>query len=213
MAKSRKTAGPEPGSTPGRSSSRRLKVFRTAIGFHDAYVAAPSQKAALEAWGADSNLFAQGIAEQVTERELIKAPLERPGEVVKVLRGNAEQQVAALGQPLRGRRDVPANDDRAAAKSNGKEGGPRIKSGVTKKKKPLPRPSRAALGKAERAVWEAEERHRRTLEELREEEEALRERRRKLEGEQARERDRLRATAERAERDYRAAVSEWAGIK
>ena len=30
----------------------RLKVFRTSIGFHDAYVAAPSRKAALEAWGA-----------------------------------------------------------------------------------------------------------------------------------------------------------------
>jgi predicted nucleic acid-binding Zn-ribbon protein len=46
---------------------QKLKVFRTPIGFHDAYVAAPSQKAALEAWGADSNIFAQGIAEQVTE--------------------------------------------------------------------------------------------------------------------------------------------------
>jgi hypothetical protein len=30
----------------------KLKVFRTPIGFHDAYVAAPSQKAALEAWEA-----------------------------------------------------------------------------------------------------------------------------------------------------------------
>ena len=47
---------------------QKLKVFVTSIGFHDAYVAAPSQKAALEAWGADSNIFAQGIAEQVTDR-------------------------------------------------------------------------------------------------------------------------------------------------
>ena len=39
----------------------KLKVFRTPIGFHDAYVAAPSQKAALEAWGADSNIFAQTL--------------------------------------------------------------------------------------------------------------------------------------------------------
>lgn len=32
-------------------AKRPLKVFRTAIGFHDAYVAATSRKAALEAWG------------------------------------------------------------------------------------------------------------------------------------------------------------------
>ena len=49
----------------------KLKVFRTPIGFHDAYVAAPSQKAALEAWGAEGNLFAQGIAEQVIDPELM----------------------------------------------------------------------------------------------------------------------------------------------
>ena len=75
-----------------------LNVFRTPIGFHDAYVAAPSQKAALEAWGADANLFARGEAEEVTEPKLAKAPLERPGEVVKVLRGTRAQQLAALGK-------------------------------------------------------------------------------------------------------------------
>ena len=32
--------------------ARALKTFRTAIGFHDAYGAAPSRKAALKAWGA-----------------------------------------------------------------------------------------------------------------------------------------------------------------
>src|ERR1044072_8487848 len=76
--------------------TQKLKVFRTAIGFHDAYVAAPSQKAALEAWGADSNIFAQGIAEQVTDPKLIEEPLSRPGEVIKKLRGSHEEHVAAL---------------------------------------------------------------------------------------------------------------------
>ena len=42
--------------------TRKLKVFRTPIGFHDAYVAAPSQKAALQAWGTDTDLFARGVA-------------------------------------------------------------------------------------------------------------------------------------------------------
>jgi hypothetical protein len=75
---------------------QRLKVYRTPIGFHDAYVAAPSQKAALEAWGSDADLFARGSAEVVTEAKLRKAPLERPGQVVKVLRGTKAEQLAAL---------------------------------------------------------------------------------------------------------------------
>jgi hypothetical protein len=57
----------------------QLEVFRTPIGFQDANVAAPSQKAALKAWGADANLFARGIAEVVKEPKLTEAPLENPG--------------------------------------------------------------------------------------------------------------------------------------
>lgn len=79
-----------------RKRQAKLKVFRTPIGFHDAYVAAPSQKAALEAWGTDTNLFARGSAEQVTDEKLMKAPLERPGEVIKVERGTRKEQLAAL---------------------------------------------------------------------------------------------------------------------
>jgi len=74
----------------------KIKVFRTPIGFHDAYVAAPSQKAALEAWGADANLFARGVAEVVTDPKLTKAPLERPGEIIRVSRGTADEHAAAL---------------------------------------------------------------------------------------------------------------------
>lgn len=71
MAKPRGN-GLDPGSSPGRGVSRRLKVFWTPIGFHDAYVAAASQKAALEAWGSDSNLFAAGLAEMVTDAKLTR---------------------------------------------------------------------------------------------------------------------------------------------
>lgn len=73
----------------------KLKVFRTPIGFHDAYVAAPSQKAALEAWGADADLFARGVAEVVTDPELAEEPLANPGEVIRKLRGTAAEHVAA----------------------------------------------------------------------------------------------------------------------
>ena len=77
---------------------QKLKVFRTPIGFHDAYVAAPSQKAALEAWGVRTNLFARGSPEEVADPKLTKAPLEHPGKVVKVLRGTKKEQLAALGK-------------------------------------------------------------------------------------------------------------------
>src|ERR1700712_3953852 len=85
--------------------SSKLKVFRTPIGFHDAYVAAASQKAALEAWGSDSNLFAQGAAERVTDPALMSEPLAKRGVVVKRMRGTVAEQIAALGpDPVKSRR-------------------------------------------------------------------------------------------------------------
>ena len=74
----------------------RLKVYRTAIGFHAAYVAASSQKAALAAWGTDKPLFARGAAEIVTDPALTAEPLARPGTIVKRARGTAQQHLAAL---------------------------------------------------------------------------------------------------------------------
>ena len=68
----------------------KLKVFRTSIGFDDAYVAAQSRKAALVAWGADTDLFAHGSAELVDDPRLTEEPLSRPGEVVRVRRGTEE---------------------------------------------------------------------------------------------------------------------------
>ena len=81
--------------------SQKLKVFRTPIGFHDAYVAAASQKAALEAWGADANIFAQGIAEEVTDPKLMEDPLARPGEVIRSVRGTHGRrlQFTDAGEP------------------------------------------------------------------------------------------------------------------
>ncbi|WP_185867696.1 hypothetical protein [Sphingomonas sp. TF3] len=76
--------------------ARKLKVFRTSIGFHDAYVAAPSQQAALEAWGSSTNLFGTGLAEQVTDPKLVKGPLAAPGQVIKVKRGSQREHLAAL---------------------------------------------------------------------------------------------------------------------
>jgi hypothetical protein len=44
--------------------ARKLKTYQTSLGFFDLAAAAPSMKAALEAWGGDSNLFHQGAARQ-----------------------------------------------------------------------------------------------------------------------------------------------------
>src|SRR5258708_30051937 len=63
--------------------ARKLKVFRTHLGFYDLIVAAPSKKAALEAWGASPHLFTQGFAAETTEPKLVEAALKKPGVVLK----------------------------------------------------------------------------------------------------------------------------------
>jgi hypothetical protein len=61
----------------------KLKVFRTHLGFYDMVVAAPSQKAALVAWGASPHVFAQGFASVTTDPELVEAALKKPGIVLR----------------------------------------------------------------------------------------------------------------------------------
>ena len=66
--------------------ARKLKTYQTSLGFFDLAIAAPSMKAALEAWGADSNLFHQGAAKQSEDPDVIAATLKRPGIVLKKLK-------------------------------------------------------------------------------------------------------------------------------
>ena len=168
---------------------QKLKVFRTTIGFHDAYVAAPSQQAALQAWGSHSNLFAQGAAEQVTEPQLTAAPLKQPGEVVKVLRGTEEEQLKALG---------PARSLSRASGKGGQRTSPR-----------RPRPSRAKLERAEQALNRAEAELQAELAQLQKEEEALARRRRALQQSGQVKLDRLQAALERARDTYGDAINAW----
>jgi len=63
--------------------ARKLKPYQTSLGFFDLAVAAPSMKAALEAWGADSNLFHQGAAKQSEDPDVIAATMAAPGVVLK----------------------------------------------------------------------------------------------------------------------------------
>lgn len=170
---------------------RPLKVFRTAIGFHDAYVAAPTMKAALAAWGAERNLFASGRAELVTDPKLTKAALADPGSVIKVLRGTEAEQFAALETSAPRR---PSARNRGAAPA-----------------KPAPRPSRTALDRADKALAAAHVRHDKALEALAKREAALREERHAI----ARKRDKeiaaLEVARDRVRDAYDEAMRDWRG--
>ena len=171
----------------------KLKVFRTPIGFHDAYIAAPSQKAALEAWGADANLFARGVAEVVTDPQLTKEPLANPGEVIRKLRGTAAEHVAALPKAAR----------KAKHKASGVEAEP-----ARRRPKARP-PSRRKLTAAEKAVTDMEVRHQAADDELAKRERALAHERQQLDQRHQREARKLRRAVEEAQDRYQAALDEW----
>jgi hypothetical protein len=185
MAKARKQKAPSSRPFPTKGRGRKLKVFKTPIGFHDAYVAAPSRRAALAAWGAGTDLFSAGIAEQVTgDKKAMAAALERPGEVVRV--------------------------GRSGSKDEEKEGGSRIKSGMTKANR-RPKPSRAAVERAEAAVVELETKLAAERAKLAKEEERLAKRRRGLDERQGQAMARAEAKRDAARERYRQAMAEWEG--
>ncbi len=66
---------------------QKLKVYRATRGFYDTIVAAPSMKAALEAWGAEHNLFEQGVAKEIHDPELAKLAMSMPRVVFRRLVG------------------------------------------------------------------------------------------------------------------------------
>jgi hypothetical protein len=165
----------------------KLKVFRMAIGFHDAYVAAASQKAAAEAWGSDTSVFSRGEAELVTDPELAEEPLANPGKVIKRLRGTAAEQIAALGP-----------DEAEVAPKKPKP-----------VKKAAPRPSRAPLDEAEQAIEAARARYREARAALADREAELERERKALEAEQQAETERLESQREEAAAAYEQAMRRW----
>lgn len=80
---------------------RKLKTFVTSLGFFDQAIAAPSMKAALEAWGADSNLFHQGAAKPTEDPDIVAATMAAPGIVLK-------RPVGSSG-PFREHAELPKN--------------------------------------------------------------------------------------------------------
>lgn len=180
----------------------KLKVFRTSTGFHDAYVAAPSQKAALAAWGTDSNLFTQGLAEQVTDDALMADALAQPGVVIKKLRGTEAEHFAALGpMPEKAKAKPAAKAERASPAPPPK----------APKPKPAPRPSRDALDAADAAFEQAIAGQKEVLSAIEKQIASLREEQRELEAEQKRERADLEKQVQQERERYEAALKKWRG--
>ena len=62
---------------------RKLKTYTTSAGFFDLAIAAPSMKAALEAWGSSSNLFHQGFARETDDPQIVADTMAKPGVVLR----------------------------------------------------------------------------------------------------------------------------------
>lgn len=179
---------------------QKLKVFRTPIGFHDAYVAAPNQKAALEAWGSDTNLFAQGSAEPVADPALMKVPLEHPGQVVKVLRGTKAEQLAALARqaPERSARSRSSRVSKAEVVPN-------------KPKKQPPKPRRTKVDKAEKALDALEQRQAKQVAAVERQQQELERKLRDLKRKHERARDKAQERVESERSDYQDAMRRYEG--
>lgn len=169
----------------------KLKVFRTSIGFHDAYVAAPSRAAALRAWGANTDLFAVGAAELIEEPKLTEAPLAEPGKVVRVSRGTISDHLGSL----------------ESSKSESRTG--HAGKASRKAKKPPPRPSRAKLDRADARLSLEEEAHQQSIKQIEQQIAALRGQLEKEIKGLASKRRKFERAKENAEADYEAAMRVW----
>ncbi|TKV74153.1 cell envelope biogenesis protein TolA [Bradyrhizobium elkanii] len=128
--------------------SRKLKTFVTSLGFFDRAIAAPSMKAALEAWGADSNLFHQGAAEETDDPDIVAATMAAPGVVLK-------RPVGSRGA-FRERADLPTDVELEDASTKAAK----AKAGKRPKTTQPKRQSDPAAERKAAAAYEREERHR-----------------------------------------------------
>ena len=178
---------------PNGARKPKLKVYSTPIGFHDAFVAAPRQKAALEAWGATTNLFSQGSAHLVTDPKLAKVPLAHPGQVIKVSRGSHAEQLAALAKEKPPRRKTE----------------PQVEIVPKRAKKRAPKPNRSALARAEDALDSLLKKQDAELAKLEKQIDALEKRRREMHRRHERQRGRAQERIDDERARYEAAIDRY----
>ena len=148
-----------------KTPTRKLKVFQTQFGFFDTVLAAPSQAAALRAWGTHRNLFATGDAKLATDEAAIAAALEHPG--IPLRRPVGSNDPFAL-EPT----GLPKIPDLPKATSALTRPPP---SKAKPKAEPVRRPpvDRSRLDAAEAALGELDDRRKREEAELRRQQEEL----------------------------------------
>ena len=83
-------------------------LVRAAKTMTDLAIAAPSMKAALAAWGSNSNLFHQGVAKEAEDPRVIAAAMARPGVVLKRAVGSTGRFVEHADLPT----DLPSGSSR-----------------------------------------------------------------------------------------------------
>jgi hypothetical protein len=93
-----------------KPARRKLKVFQAQLGFYDTVVGAPSQAAALRAWGVHQNLFASRQASLTDDEAAIKAALAHPETPLKRAAGSKDPFDLQARLP-----DVPDAPKRKAA--------------------------------------------------------------------------------------------------
>jgi colicin import membrane protein len=96
--------------------ARKLKTYTTSAGFFDLAVAAPSMKAALEAWGSKNNLFQHGFAKVTDDPKIVAATMAHPGVVLRRPVGTN----AAFSEHAKPPTDLPVTTPRAPAKRSEK---------------------------------------------------------------------------------------------
>lgn len=134
--------------------ARKLKTYQTSLGFFDLAIAAPSMKAALEAWGADSNLFHQGAAEESHDPDVIAATMAKPGVVLR--------RPVGTDRPFSEHAELPTD------LGGGEPTKTARKSKVHKAKRPSARPVDKAAERKAALAYEKEQKRRR-LEQAKEE--------------------------------------------
>lgn len=168
--------------------ARKLKTYTTSAGFFDLAIAAPSMKAALEAWGSGSNLFQHGFAKESDDPATIAATMAKPGVVLRRAVGSngrfSEHAELPTDLPVGKARKKPARpaaqrpepptrvpDDKAARtaalafEKEQKRRETRRRSQEQARRKEGERRDRA-IAAAQAALAEAEREHRKRVEEI-----------------------------------------------
>lgn len=177
-----------------KKTVEKAEDLQTSLGFYDQAVAAPSMKAALDAWGAKSNLFHQGIAKETDDADIVAATMAAPGVVLR-------RPVGSDG-PFTEHAELPtdlAEDDKPRSRSKARV-------------KPKKRPAKTAK-KSSRKLDDQDAR--RAAASFAKEEQRRESARRKEEAARARERARrekavggARAALDKARRDHQARMDE-----